>query len=64
MSGYVIELHDGLPLTYWSDSDLIHPAGNWGEKAEAKIFAQDTDAQEYINANLQPQAELCKVVPL
>lgn len=64
MMGYIIELHDGLPLTYWSDSTYVHPSGSWGEKKDAKIFAQDKDAQAYINTRLQTQAELCKVIPL
>lgn len=60
---YVIALHDGLPVTYWSESKLIHPSGNWGDKDKAMIFAQDKAAQEYINSHLRTQAELCKVVP-
>lgn len=62
---YVIQLNDGdPPLRYWSDSPKIHPAGNWGEKTDAKLFAQDRLAQQYINSHLSHQAELCKVVPL
>lgn len=60
---YVIQLMDGGAPTFWSNSKKYHPSGNWGDKHDALIFAQYSDAQSYINTNLQHQAEQCKVVP-
>ncbi len=60
---YVIELNDGDVPTYWSDSSNHHPAGHWGDKANAKLFDAEPLAQQYIDSRLNHQAELCKVIP-
>ena len=61
---FVIQTTDGGFALYYSDDFRIHPAGTWGDKADAKRFDAAAEASQYIKEKLFHQAEMCKVVPL
>lgn len=61
---HIIKLEDGDAPSYWCLSQIVHPAGHWGEKADAVQFARQKDAQDFINIHLRTQAQSCKVAPL